>query len=402
MKSHGIGMAGGCLVIFALPFFFAGLFVMHLGLSSAWWYWSSRTWVTAPAVVDSIEIVEGTDSDGDSTYSLKGAYTYTYEGRTYRSSRFRADEGASASPRRIREMYDVLENHRRLGTSIDALVNPHAPDQALIFREISAMMLTLPVFGLTFVMAGLILGSMGWGGVTDAIRVDRRRSLYPDQPWKWEGLWDDFRIKASPLRQVLASLFAVTFFNSFVWTFVILLSVDGDVPELVFWGLLAFGILCLLLYIIPIRAIRQYMHYGTPTLLFEQVPVSPGETLRMVLLLESKLMSGGAVRATIKCDELRVEQSGDETTTVTDNRWSQTRTFAEDIQRRSSRAAIPIVFEIREGLPSRDMFSEPRFQWKLEIKAVGTARSFSTEFEIPVFRCSQPDLIERRAGSETL
>ncbi|HNV71189.1 MAG TPA: DUF3592 domain-containing protein, partial [Candidatus Ozemobacteraceae bacterium] len=352
-KPQGQALGGGCLALFGIPFLLAGLFVCWLGLSRAMVFWRSRTWVPVPAMIEKIEIQESTDSEGDTTYALRGEYRFDFGGRTYRNSRIEVDEDFRSMRRRLDGMFAVLDKHRQLKKPIDALVNPHNPDESLIFREFSHMMLIFPLFGLVFTIVGA--GITG-GGVLNIISSRRAAALvqkFPDQPWKWEGHWEGCRTSNSSLWIAVTTFFATLGGNAFIWVFILATFIESDLPDIVPWIFAGLGLIGLASFLIPIGQFRHYWRYGSPVLLFERVPVSPGECLRVVLLVQSKLVTTAGIVATLYCNELREESDGDGTTTVTVNRLTEIQTVHQDLNRSTGRSAIPITFQIPDNQPSR-------------------------------------------------
>lgn len=68
-------LPGGCLSLFGLPFFLAGLFLSGLYFSSYVNWWRSQTWVETPCWIDSAELKVSSDSDS-TTYRAQADYHY--------------------------------------------------------------------------------------------------------------------------------------------------------------------------------------------------------------------------------------------------------------------------------------------------------------------------------------
>ncbi len=410
--------SGGLLMVFlgfiVLVF---GLFLTRTALRDTLLYWQSREWVRVPALIEEVRIDESTDSDDGKTYAVRGSYTYRYDNRDWRGTRIEIDEDFRSTRKRIDAMKAVLDKHRDTKKPIEILVDPKNPAASLIFREISHMMLVMPMFGLIFTISGIsVIGSGVWRALASR-RTAARVKTCPDQPWKWEGLWDRCRVVHSNLWSAVTTLAATTGANLCLWIYIAALFVESDLPDFVLWLFAALGVCGCLAFVVPLDMLRRWWRYGNPTLLFEQVPVRPGETLKVVLLLRSKLVPTEGMRATLYCNRIREEPTAEEPSTVTVNLWSETRTMREDLNRTHGSTAIPIVFQIPPELPARDMYAEPQINWRLEVQAIapelpgvpgfeikpGDHRGlagrvvFQTEFEIPVFHVSRPELVEYRS-----
>jgi hypothetical protein len=123
----------GCLALFFLVFFLAGAAALYfMVLRPARGLLASRSWVETPCVVQASRVGESSDSDG-TTYRVEVEYTYSLQGREYRSSRYNFLDFYSSG-------YDgkaeVVARYPP-GTRTVCYVDPDDPSQAVIDRKLS-------------------------------------------------------------------------------------------------------------------------------------------------------------------------------------------------------------------------------------------------------------------------
>lgn len=156
--------AQGCLIIFGLPFFAAGCFMLWtLFFQPFKKSIDSNSWVETPCVITKSQLKTNTDSDGTS-YRPDISYTYEYEGEKY-ESKLVDFSGNISSNDRVGEMESV--EAYPTGSTRKCYVNPDNPAEAVLVRDWGRGLfkwVVLP-FGGVFALVGLglmIFGASPW------------------------------------------------------------------------------------------------------------------------------------------------------------------------------------------------------------------------------------------------
>ena len=143
------------MTIFGLVFGTIGLAVLVLSVRDSLGRLATRHWMPTPCT-----IVESTVDDQDEQYQFNAVFEYHFSGRAYTSRQFTHKGGLRSS--RISDAQRLLDRYPP-GASATGYVNPAAPDEALILRDLSAGGIILPVlFSLPFVLFGVGLVFFAW------------------------------------------------------------------------------------------------------------------------------------------------------------------------------------------------------------------------------------------------
>lgn len=124
----------GCLAIFGLIFFLAGLMACYsLALYPKIQIWRSANWIEAPCTINELKIVEHPSSES-TTYDIKAQYSYVFNGRGYTGDRFwftiSSDSNKASKQKRID---DFIERSKQGAV---CLVNPSNPSESVLTREV--------------------------------------------------------------------------------------------------------------------------------------------------------------------------------------------------------------------------------------------------------------------------
>lgn len=138
----------GCLFLFGMVFFCAGVGVLIFTLLIPWLSSrASQNWSEVPCkiVASRVEIHRGDES---TSYSVEAKYTYEVDQQTFTSQRYDFN-ATKRSRRKCKEIVDQLP----AGKETVCFVDPHDPQSAVLNREFLMSWMTL-VFGLIFSTVG--------------------------------------------------------------------------------------------------------------------------------------------------------------------------------------------------------------------------------------------------------
>lgn len=403
----------GCLSLFGLPFFAAGIFISWLYFSTIYDWWHAQQWVEVPCWVESAKLRESRD-DHDTTYESQARYHYIYEGTAYQSDRVSFGIGADNVGSFQRDIHQELSQHagkKPKGAEMDpaidggkafrCYVNPAKPEEAVLYRVFRWQMLAfLAVFTLTFpaVGTGLVVG--GLLGIRVATKEAALRTRHPEMPWKWKGAWAGDAIPEStgPTRRWL---YAYT-----LWSGLVVLSllattaVSGSfLTDPMAWFLAFFLALWAIPLGLSIKHLRHFWKVGATRFEPKEWPWWPGGNVQGDILLEKPLPLRSDGEAVLKCSKSVSSGSGDNRTTNTEVVWSQTRELPQDRMIRDlSGFRLPLSFTIPADAPETSgEGTDTTHRWLLEYKVPGTP--IRSQFDIPVFRTGKSPRIPARAGS---
>jgi hypothetical protein len=385
------GWGAGCLAVFGLPFLAVGVFVAGLFGNMFLDYRRAASWDRVPARIESAEF-EVSHGKGAS-YSVKARYSYEYGGRTYTGSRIAADTGGSSDARH-RERYELLRQHKESGQPFLAWVNPARPQESLLFREMTTMSWALLPFGLVFAGVGGALFVGGLWSIFGARRRARRLAADPQRPWRADPRWlAGFVFDEHAGRKLAGGWTAAVFLSLFVSIFVI--GLIGAKAPLWVWGV--FGIFVLLALALLAGAACstvQFTKYGSPRLAMAEVPAVPGRTLTAIVLCRRHVDVEGAFKVTLKCEQ----KTGSGKQSQTETLHEESVEVAQDLAGGSAAGtAVPVELPIPGDLPGTTPDdADPSVKWTLAVKAATPGVDFSAEFDLPVFRVEDENLIEQR------
>jgi hypothetical protein len=260
-------------------------------------------WVPVPCKLESAKLVERVParSDNPPRYSTAATYSYTFEGRTYRSSRVDFTHGESFSEKTIRKhRFATLEDHLQTGAPILGWVDPDAPTEAVLFIDLPPSAYMLPLVGLLF---GWLSLRLLVGGILKISASRRRAALlreHPARPWLAEGRWDGLGTRSrSPLELVpgwLATLYVSAVAGVFVFLCVARVAKSAGVALTFVFA----GIAVLALASMGYRTL-QHLKWGRARLRLLRSPVRPGETLEGMLFCGRRVEPEDGFHLTLLC-----------------------------------------------------------------------------------------------------
>jgi hypothetical protein len=238
------------------------------------------------------------------------------------------------------------------------------------------------------------------------------RSLqFPKQPWMWEQMWADRRIRLSnrtPVAILLAALgvFAFVIVPVGLW----MASQKASTVVYIFLGVTGLFLLALM------RMSWINRQWGRSELEIITLPGVIGGPFRGTVILSESLPEGTALRVTLNCIRIRtvrMRPSGDLQST-TDTIWQDQKILVTAASMsRPDGVAIPCAFAIPysceptsldtigfSSSPDSDPDDHVSIHWQLSVGMKDPVDVHEATFEIPVFRTesSSPDYKEDAAA----
>ena len=327
----------GCVTLFGLPFLLPGLFIMGMGFSFIFDFVRSASWIPVPAQLIEIKVDESDDSEGSTTYKVKGKFRYSWENREYLGDRITLDTSYSPGQTACEEMVKRFQHEQEQKHCVTVLVNPKRPEQSMATRELSVTMIVFPLFGLVFAIIGSGLTFGPWIAI---YRDSRRRRIFeqfPERPWKADELWVDCRTGSGSGGKVVGAWVGAFFINGFAWTFCLPFAAMMEIP---LWGKLiatAIGTPFLGFFVYAGYLHIQYRKYGSTQLVLSQVPLEPGTEARGLIQIPRRLIpeegTRFGVQVKIFCERKEEVGSGEDSTTQTTVLFPQEYLIDTDLSR---------------------------------------------------------------------
>ena len=387
----------GCLVLFALPFAAAGLFVGYLATRSLATWYEARDWVEIPARIleTDLEVHQGSDS---TTYELTAHYEYEWEGRTYTSHSVGLSSGSDNVGSFHQDRHAELSNYQASGAIFRCFVDPDEPTQSLLYRDMRwGLFALMGVFALLFTGASGGMMAGGFWGTRKLAEQERLEARHPDTPWRWKSDWSDGRIRTSGSAQFLFPMIFAVFWNLISTPLLFLLPREvldnGNKAALI--GLI-FPLLGLGLIVWAARAFLHWKKFGDSVFEMSTFPGVVGGPLAGRILTSVDIQPISGFDLTLSSIHRVTTGSGKNRSTTERVQWQDTQHIdRETLDYDPTRSSIPVSFSIPyEAEPTEERSADDETLWRLEVAAETAGIDFSAQFEIPVFRTSdsRPDI----------
>ncbi len=401
-------MGAGCLILFGIPFLLAGLGVTGWGVHAWMLYAASGSWQRVPATVQDVEFVEHSDSDGD-TYSVKATYAYTVGDKTYTGHRVDVMGGSSSSYGMHHRRYEELKAAHDSGKPVTALVDPHDPAQALLYREKDTWLLVMIPFGLVFAGAGVLVIGIGVVSHRRGHKLADIAATDGNRVWEARADWAAGRVRASTLKDMAVYWGFGIGLSLFMSVFVIAV-VKESAP---LFAKIIVGLFCLVAALMVVKALAltvRVLAQGTPELFLSEVPVVPGRTVlaavrthrpleadrwqvRLQCFVPSTSNDSSAQAKEFASRMLhQVEQATGQHRSWRTSDWRGACACSLELQpagdaKRDTegRAMLPVSIAVPAGVPGTSLESSARVTWTLQVKARSFPVSFKADFDLPVF-----------------
>jgi hypothetical protein len=272
------------------------------------------------------------------------------------------------------------------GLALSALLTGIVAPGAVKSRGMPAWILAL--VGLLFAVAGLSVLVHGIRGVERMSRVGRLRTAHPNEPWRWDHVWnergatDDAGARARHF--FVAAMFVFAFLTPFHW-----IGFFAPRPQLVF-GLAAllFDALGVGLLVAAGYFVARRLKYGRGVALFESFPFRRGSTLELHVEAPSALPQHAVATATLRCVQERYVTSGtgkNRSTTVQCFEVYRDTAPVELVDAGAGLRALRVSFPIPADVPTTDLASRPCRYWEVDVEAVTDGVDYGARFLVPVY-----------------
>lgn len=273
--------------------------------------------------------------------------------------------------------------------------------QGVVGGKVGAPLWVIGVGGVVFVLAGLMLIAYGLEDLRRDARRRRALLTHPSEPWRADYDWS----RAMTLRGMrsrdarrwwvhmlgLGILLAMASISNWIaydeWGN----GISGWVVLIMAFFMNLFAVLVIAL---AIRRLLMRLRYGSPRILFDRVPVRPGELLRARVITRG-LSKADRLRVTLR---YVVEVYGEHKSSrgkgkqVIECQAHDTYEWvSEDIgEHLGGDGTLPIEFAIPESAAACQLHQRPARFWDLEVHAQMRGVDFVHRFVVPVYSLDLP------------
>lgn len=348
-------------------------FLVYSVVPALYDYWQVQGWQAVSAeLLDTA--LDSHQSDNTTTYSVSARYRYRWQGRDYIGERVGIDTGSDNIGNWHKQHYFRLQRALDTGRRITVWVNPAAPQQSLIDRQ-----MRWGLFGFKMIFV-VIFGGVGFGIIIFALRQRAASGDSATAAWLDNPAWRDNRIRSGGK----ALLWFLWVFGILWLLFMIPMWMNAE-------RLLDKGLpVALLPYLLPligllvlvqavIRTLRWH-RFGDATLSLDPFP---GECDGKVAgRIEVPLAPGEPVQVRLSCIHVYWRRTGNKRERREEILWQDSRQVQAHPGPRG--AVVAFAFRPDPGLPPSSSGRE-HHKWVVDVRAKLAGPDLEHRFTIPVF-----------------
>lgn len=371
------------LLLFALPFFGIGVWMLYSVGSDFTDAWKMQDWQPTRATLTNAGYSSHTGDDS-TTYAAFASYTYEFGGRTYGGTRVGLSSGADNIGNYQTRIGDSLRQSWNRGEEIVVYVDPGMPAESIIDRDIRWGMIG---FRSIFVF---VFGGVGLGLMIYAFRAPRKKDLadpaYRDAPWLANDNWQSPTIRSNSK----ATMYVTWGFAAF-WNLIsapLPFAIHGEVLDkqnyLALIGLL-FPLIGVGLIVWAVRRTREWNRFGPTPVTLDPFPGSIGGHVGGTIDIRLPYDSTAKFRLTLTSLKSYISGSGK-------NRSRRERATWQDAQFAhtepgSNGTRVTFRFDVPGGVKESDadQSNDSYHLWRLNINAELPGADLDRDFEIPVY-----------------
>lgn len=393
------GLGGGCAVLFGSVFICAGLAVgAFLYFPAVYEWWQVLSWEEVPCRIESADM-RVSHGDDSTTYEAQAAYTYQYDGQSFRSERVSIMGGSDNFGDYQQTRADNLRAARDEQRTLRCFVNPQNPSEAVLFADLRwGLMLLMSIFPTVFPLAG---GFVAFGGLSmarEAAGAMSRQRKMPDAPWKWKSEWAGEAITASG--DALLPMLAVAGWILLVQSpLTVAVLMSGALKESLM-ALFAFAPSALALFPLKaaLRRLRLRRTLGKVSLVPKAWPMRPGDVLEGRLCFSQLLRPSLPLAVRVRAIRKVTRGSGKNSSTAEETLWEHAETLsAAEAQRDDRGCSLPFRLELPSELPGTSIgplmtvaHERSEHLWIMDVLAGDDTKP--VRLPLPVFGEASPDI----------
>ena len=387
-------LAGGCLVLFALPFAAVGVGATCMIFWNLMTWASMQTWEEVPAIILEAKLTESRSSDS-TTYNVEAGYRYEWDGLEYKGDRVAINTMNDNIGNFHKRVHRELEQYEGTGKPFRCFVNPKSPEKSVLYRNLRIEMLGfMMIFALTFGGVGFGLMAASIYGVKVNRENEALKQQYPEEPWRWKKEWDEGVIHSHGKAKMIGTLVFAFFWNIISFPIVIIALPEEVMKEnYVALIMLLFPAVGIILICVAVYFVLQWKRYGDTVFQMAAIPGVLGGRLQGLIRIPTVIMPEKDVEVALDCIRKITTGSGKNRSTRESILWQSEKTLPKNALFQESRAtAIPIDFHVPVDQPaSDDSNSSNELIWRVRVKAEVPGVDYAASFDVPMFQTPESD-----------
>lgn len=260
--------------------------------------------------------------------------------------------------------------------------------------------LPLCLIGTVFSLVGFGLIAGGYYGLRKERGKDKRKTDFPNEPWRWREDWAQGRADSQGATGAYLTWFIALFWNLISTSVLFIIPRElakgnkGILFALIF-PLVGLGLLSTAIY-----ATLQRRKFGRPVCKLLTSPVPLGGQLAGMVEIPAKVKAAHGFKVRLECLERLTTGSGKNRSTRETPLWQDHATVTQDLlAHQADKTAVPVQFTLPRDCPEASWDAcNPCIVWRLNITADLPGVDLNETFELPVFRTAESPA----AGSEPL
>jgi len=330
----------------------------------------ARNWSKTPCTIVSSELQSHSGDDG-TTYSVHIVYRYTVNGREHQSDRYEFMGGSSGG----HDGKQKVVNRYPPGKQTDCYVNPSDPDDAVLQRDFTPMML-LGLIPLIFVAVGA--GGIAW-------TIKSSSFIKPAEgvpPWQARPDWAAGRIVSSTKAAMWVTWVFALIWNAISWP-VLFPFFNAAKKEPLMYLVFLFPLAGLFLISLAVRQTQLWRRFGESIFEMTSLPGAIGGALTGTIRLTQYVSADDGFMLRLRC--VRLDNSGGSDSRSGSVLWEDERFISI-----GASDAVPVGFYIPPDCQETgDLGTAGRILWRLDTDASLGGAKYSAQFEVPVFKVAQ-------------
>jgi len=371
------------LILFALPFFGVGVWMLLSVSGSFHDAWRMQSWVPWEAGLTraGYETHQGDDSD---TYEAYAQYTYSFGGQNYTNDRVAIASGADNIGDYQRDLGRRLSASWSGREPITIYISPDDPSEAVIDRDLRWSLIGFKAIFL------FLFGGVGLGLIIFAFRAPKEKDtsdpVYSTEPWRVNDEWQTSTVKSSSKKTMYFTWGFAAFWNliSAPLPFLIVNEVVDKQNYAALVGLL-FPLVGIWIIVWAVRSTLEWRRFGPAPVMLDPFPGAIGGHVGGTVDVNLPYDAGTNIMLTLTNVHSYVSGSGKNRSRQEKAKWQDKQLAHSESGNKGTR--LSFRFDVPEGLTESDadQSGDDHHLWRLNLKADLPGVDIDRDYEIPVY-----------------
>jgi hypothetical protein len=371
------------LLLFALPFFGVGVWMLFSISTHVMDAWQMRNWEPVQASLSNAgyETVPGDDS---TSYEAFAQYTYRFRDQEYSSNRVAIAGGADNIGDYQMDLGRRLNDAWSRGEPVVVYVNPAAPDESIVDRELRWGLIG---FKSVFVFA---FGGVGLGLIVFTLRArkpkDSSDPVFRDKPWLINDQWHTSTVKSGSKAAMYFMLGFAALWNliSAPLPFLVYTEVTGKQNYAALFGLL-FPLIGIALLFWAVQKTREWKRFGPAPVKLDPFPGAIGGHVGGTIDIRLPFDSNARHEFSLTSLYSYISGSGKNRSRSESAKWQDSQVVRGEPGSKGTR--LTFRFDVPAGLTESDAAKkgDSYYLWRLGLSTELEGVDIDRDYEIPVY-----------------